>query len=899
MRLFSAGRGVGLLGALALSFSTMILSGASATAQVSISLQADDSTAIPGSQRSYYANISGTNNLGVTWAVSGGCSLSSTTGTPVVVTAPSRGGTCTTSPTNNISFSSPVTCSITATAQDTSYGVQSATTTLPVCAPAVTLTVFPKTTVLYKGQKAVLQSDLRGSTTTGVTWTVSTNPGSAGTIAGGTTNRHAVFSATAAGTYVVTAKSDADTTKTASATITVTNNAVPTAARTDHTEPVDCTAVGSGTTYEVGPARAYTNLNMVPWDLLGAGDTVRIHNDDTTGSNPTVYNQRISIPGGGTATQPLRVCGVPDANGVKPIVDGANATTRSDESWSSGYLEPLALVLLYDGAHKGDGAFDQSMNVVVEGLHLRNEGPNYNYVAQNGGALQPYSSFSGCVWVQNGLSDMVRGNELENCAQAVFANAETPAGAMVEDLTVEGNYITNWGVNGVQLSHGMYLQSIGLTVQFNYFGTAVQGAMGNVVKTRSVLNFLRWNYISQPVTTTARAFDMVEPQSYACYVIPYRYAVEYVPQTGGNCPLPYSGADNAITADQLAANYEAYHSDFVYGNVMDDTGSGSGYIHYGYDQQEAGGSGLDRRGGTLYTWNNTHLSRAAGGQQKPITETAAPDQGHSYEFPTVKSVNNIFGGVANLQFIPNAYFWMQMTFDTNWMMSSWVLPYKAAADTYMGGTTAAEAATCNQYGTCSNDNGHLLWARNGVLGTATASLYSGSVAPFDMTTFVPTTVVEGVGTSLPAAIADQPSNLQYLPASSLVSLRSSLTTLGAIDGPIAQVQTPATPTPPAGPVAPTMTIDPALLKVTFGTPPTFQVTIAGKSGIATGTVTYTLNGKQYGTVLNANGVSSFRAPLVLPVGIYLIQANYSGSSKYLPASGQLVLGVTAAPQLKK
>jgi hypothetical protein len=899
-----------------LTFTLSGLFGTSLHAQVSISLQANDSAAIPGSQRSYYANITGSSNQGVNWTVSGGCSLSSSTGTPVVVTAPSTGGTCTSSATSTISFSSPVSCHITATAQDTSNGVKSASTILPVCSPSVSLNVFPQSTVLYKGQHAVIQSDLRGSVDTAVTWTLTSNPGGFASITGGTSNRHAIVSASAPGTYVVTATSVADPTQKSSSTIYVTNNAFPTTGLADHTEPVDCTAVGSGTTYEVGPARAYTNLDVVPWNSLNPGDTVRIHNDDLTGSSPTTYHQHVAIAATGTATEPIRICGVPDSHGNKPIIDGSNATSPALVNWA-GVLEQLGVIILYDRNTQFDPIPDSNMNVLVEGLHIRNANPTFSYIAQQGATVTPYNGSAACIGVYTGRDELIRGNELENCSQGVFVNSQTPQGNIIYDLTVEGNYIHGWGQSGNSSVHGMYLQAIGLTAQFNYIGASVTGAPGNAIKSRSVLNFLRWNYISQPITSTARAFDMVEPQAFNCYVIPNDYA-QYHNGTG-YCNTVHDGApSDPVTADEVAANYEAYHSDYIYGNVMDDSGSGSGYVHYGYDQQTPWGPSLERRGGTLFYWNNTHLSRPTNGY-KVITEGAAPDQGHSYEFPVIQSINNLFGGNGT-HFVPTVSFWQSINVDSNWLLAGYQLPNRANTDTYMGGTTAAEQATCDPYNNCLQGPGHVIWSRNNVAGPAASTVYSGTTAPFNFTSFAPLNTLQGLGTQLPAPIANQPSNMEFFPATATTAVRLDLTYLGALDDGTAPTTpapapaptptpTPTAPAPAPGPANPapaptaapstvgvatmTLTASPGLT-IHSGTTFDLIVNLTGNHSMPTGTLAYSVDGVSSAISASASGTNMLAFPR-MGVGSHLIRISYQGSSAYPAGASQQRLTFTVVP----
>src|SRR5512133_3893199 len=54
-----------------------------------------------------------------------------------------------------------------------------------------------------------------------------------------------------------------------------------------------------GKDYEVGPGKAYQNLNDVPWETLGPGDSVRVH------WRSTPYKEKVLISSQGTATDPI------------------------------------------------------------------------------------------------------------------------------------------------------------------------------------------------------------------------------------------------------------------------------------------------------------------------------------------------------------------------------------------------------------------------------------------------------------------------------------------------------------------------------------------------------------------------------------------------------------------
>ena len=753
-----------------------------ALGQVTISLQPADHATIPGSVRSIYADVEGTPNLKVNWSVTGGCALATpvTYAAPQVVTMPSTGGTCTyttTEPTNlEPNFRSPVSCKFTATsAADPG---QSASMVIPVCDSPVSLTTFPYSTFLYRNQFGVIQSDLRGSINTGVTWAITTNPGGAGSLTGGAANRHAVFSATRAGVYVLTATSMADNRKKASTTITVTDDELP-APNSDHTEAVDCTP-GKKSTFEVGPARKYPTLDSVPWTALKAGDTVRIHNDDATGSSPTVYHQQVSIAATGSATEPIRICGVPDAKGNKPILDGENATTAVGQNWGSGSLQQLAVIMIYDSVHKFDVDADGNRNILVEGLHIRNAKDSFNYIRQGGTAAAPYNRAASCIRVQTGRGVLIRGNDLDNCNQPIFTNSQSPQGGLGYDLTVEGNYVHGWGTSKADRQHGMYLQEIGLTVQFNYFGDSNPLTGGNVVKSRSILNFLRWNFVSQS-PNTARPFDLIEPQAFSCSVLPYEFAVLYHGNAGQHtdCNLPHDGTQVDLTsAGTIAANVEAYHSDYVYGNIFDDQGSSSGIVHYGYDQQTEEGPKFDRRGGTLYYWNNTYLSRSS--RPKLVFELASPDGGHSYEFPTVQSIDNVFATTSKALFNFTNGYWIQLTMNSDWVTSGAGLIDRAQKDAYQGQVPAEVLPTCSAYLRCKPSLGHMIFERNGKPGPGPEALYTGPV-PFNSTTFRPEPQLHGLATPLPPAIRDQPSNMEYFPATNTIKPRTDASFLGALD----------------------------------------------------------------------------------------------------------------------
>jgi hypothetical protein len=81
------------------------------------------------------------------------------------------------------------------------------------------------------------------------------------------------------------------------------------------------------TDYHVGPGQSYTMIGQVPWYALQAGDNVYIHYQSTP------YYEKFLISGQGTASNWIRVIGVPGPNGQLPVISGNGATTSTNNHY--------------------------------------------------------------------------------------------------------------------------------------------------------------------------------------------------------------------------------------------------------------------------------------------------------------------------------------------------------------------------------------------------------------------------------------------------------------------------------------------------------------------------------------------------------------------------------------
>ncbi len=166
----------------------------------------------------------------------------------------------------------------------------------------------------------------------------------------------------------------------------VTGHTMPYRVTPNRTEPVDCSVDPAmlGTVYEVGPSQAFKTLAAVPFPTMVPGSTVRLHNEDTTGLHPTEYHEYVQISQPATADQPFRLCGVPDRCGNLPIIDGSNATGRSD---TGADVAGTGLLTLHNSNNFTYWPeFSAPQYIAVEGIQFRNAKTGNSYTTPSGSA---------------------------------------------------------------------------------------------------------------------------------------------------------------------------------------------------------------------------------------------------------------------------------------------------------------------------------------------------------------------------------------------------------------------------------------------------------------------------------------------------------------------------------
>lgn len=348
-------------------------------------------------------------------------------------------------------------------------------------------------------------------------------------------------------------------------------------------------ATGSGTRYDVGPGKAHTTTDTVPWGSLGPGDVVNIF------YQATPY-QKFGLRAQGTLANPVIINGVTDASGNRPIISGTTRTAAGSNpgapnnvfSATPAFGEGLGAIVVKRGPSDAFGTYAPK-HIHFKNLEVANalSGNTYQDLT---GATQTFGSAGGVYFLllEDGL--------VENCvihdnAFGVFTQAKDGAfSEACKRITFRNNRVYNNGVSGSFFEHNFYVQCHLPIIEGNYIGQVRSGSLGSSYKSRSSGEVFRYNYVE----ASARACDWVHSED--------------------------QGTDGIVTKPE-------YGTDYVYGNVFVNDfnlprGGANGALHFGGDNlgEEDGTSvgganvNLPTYRDRLYFWNNTVVMRATSAQ---------------------------------------------------------------------------------------------------------------------------------------------------------------------------------------------------------------------------------------------------------------------------------------------
>ncbi len=321
------------------------------------------------------------------------------------------------------------------------------------------------------------------------------------------------------------------------------------------------------TDYHVGPGQTFATIGAVPWYTLAAGDTVYIHY--------ATYHEKFLISTRGTVQQPIRVVGVLDANGHRPVIDGENATTSANNHHH--WLQPnlvqwLGVVFVSINAD----AASLPEYIEIKNLEIKNGYKTNKFTAENGNTIA-YNGFAAGIYIRSAQHILIENCVIHDNGQGIYDWSGSGSNwwdGLSKDITLRGNFFYNNGQIDSYNEHQTYTEADGVIIENNHYGPQRSGALGSQLKDRSAGTVIRYNYIEQ--SPRGWDLDLVEPQQ---------------------------------SYDYLHTK-PSYKQTFVYGNIIINKGVQTpNMIHWNEDSQSGHGRAT-LTGGKLFFYNNTIITVA-------------------------------------------------------------------------------------------------------------------------------------------------------------------------------------------------------------------------------------------------------------------------------------------------
>jgi hypothetical protein len=379
----------------------------------------------------------------------------------------------------------------------------------------------------------------------------------------------------------------------------------PSAASAVQTSCVHASNLGKD--YEVGPGKAYQNLNDVPFETLGPGDSVRVH------WRSTPYREKVLISNQGTATDPIVFCGIPDGPaGARPILDGRGATTRPQTKFgpSAGQnsnVEETGVVIVFPGVHWYQ---QKPRYIVISGLQIQGartdpDASKADFYDETGKARK-YGTYGGksggsAVYIWGAENITVRGNVLTDSGNGLMAMSQFDEKTTSRHILIEGNDFHNNGNPGSYGTHNAYTEAIDIVFQYNSFGRLADGAEGDAIKDRSAGTVIRYNRI-EPGEFMVNLVDASSSNREA-FVADPSYAHTWV---YGNIFLDRPNPNTAVFPNGTS---------FVKDGDLWSTALSHALIHYGGDSYNY----AYYRRGTLHFYSNTVVIQADGSKNSAVS----------------------------------------------------------------------------------------------------------------------------------------------------------------------------------------------------------------------------------------------------------------------------------------
>jgi hypothetical protein len=304
------------------------------------------------------------------------------------------------------------------------------------------------------------------------------------------------------------------------------------------------------TFFNVGPGQAYASLHEVPWDLVTAGDTVRVYWQETP------YHDKIQLGMRGNPVSHIRIVGVPGADGQLPVIDANGAIENPQADYYSNDITAQAIFTI------APAVWDQKPGWIdIQNLELENATRD-NIFYRADGTVASWNWGAAGIAMYQAEHIFISGCNIHDNEDGLFGKSNGYELSDLRDIVVDHNIIERNGRPYQDHYHNTYIEAIGITYQFNYFGEPIDWSAGLNVKDRSAGLIFRYNQVVGGNTL----LDLVEPQD---------------------------GDD--FLQDPL------WGKTFVYGNILvNPPYKASAIVHFGGDN-----GNLDYYQKNLYFFNNT------------------------------------------------------------------------------------------------------------------------------------------------------------------------------------------------------------------------------------------------------------------------------------------------------
>ena len=379
--------------------------------------------------------------------------------------------------------------------------------------------------------------------------------------------------------------------------------------------------------YDVGPGWDFETIGAVPWQALVAGSTVRIHAEGSP------YHEKLLISSRGTADLPIRILGIPDGSGARPVIDGAGATTSAALHYvgSGLFTENQSVVAVARDSQ--DSASFKPGYIEIDGLEIRNASGSFTTAANQNAT---YSNLAAALLIQGAEHVTVTNCVLHDSANGLIVQSQGNEADTSRDITVHGNHLYANGWAGQYNGRNLQIDAAGARIEENRLDPPVNGGNTCNIEARSAGTVIRYNRVE-----------------------------------GGVPELLLNDSRSSVVR-----NESDYADAFVYGNVLVDRNNSYGtLVSFGGDS----GTTANYRQGVLYFFHNTTLIHSTAWEP---TIFSLPTNSQS-----VDARNNVFyrnpAGVsvysASMKVLPTAG---SVTLGRNWISNGWAT----------GGTVSFDAA---------------------------------------------------------------------------------------------------------------------------------------------------------------------------------------------------------------